>query len=75
MDERSERVARRLEPVVLIAAVLVFPLIVLEEVNPGEPWETLAIVLNWLTWSVFLAELVVMVAVVPDNPLAARASA
>src|SRR5215218_10086433 len=31
MDERSERIARRLEPLLLIAALLVIPVIVIEE--------------------------------------------
>lgn len=32
-----------------------------------EPWDSIADVLNWATWLVFLAELVVMLAVVPDR--------
>ena len=51
----------------LIAAVLVIPVLVLEESNVGEPWATIGTVLNWGTWLAFLAELVVMLAVVPDR--------
>jgi voltage-gated potassium channel len=65
VDERSERIASRLELPVLIAAVLVIPVIVIEQSGTGEPWQTLATVLNWLIWLVFLAELVTMLVVVP----------
>jgi voltage-gated potassium channel len=67
MDERSERVARRFEVPMLVAAVLVIPLLILEESNVGEPWDTVALILNWGTWLAFLAELTVMLAVVPDR--------
>jgi voltage-gated potassium channel len=67
MDERSERIARRLEPVVLVAALLVVPVIVLEESTTGEPWTTIAVALNWASWLVFVAETVTMLAVVPNR--------
>ncbi len=67
MDERSARMARRFEVPVLIAAVLVIPVIVIEESNVAEPWDTAAYVANWLIWTVFLAELVAMLVIVPDR--------
>jgi voltage-gated potassium channel len=67
MDERSERIARRFEAPMLVAAVLVIPLLILEESDVGEPWTTVATILNWGTWLAFLTELVVMLAVVPDR--------
>ncbi|MEA2318752.1 MAG: hypothetical protein QOD44_2941, partial [Solirubrobacteraceae bacterium] len=67
MDERSERIARRFETPMLVAALLVIPLLVLEESDVGEPWTTVAAVLNWGTWLAFLAEVVVMLAVVPNR--------
>ena len=51
----------------LVAAVLVIPLLILEESDLGAPWTTVAAVLNWGTWLAFLAELIVMLAVVPDR--------
>jgi hypothetical protein len=42
VDERSERVARRFELPVLIAALLVIPVIVVEQSDWGDPWKTLA---------------------------------
>src|SRR4051812_1073346 len=76
MDERSKRIQQRFEWPMLIAALLVIPVIVVEESNFGEPWETIASVLNWGIWLTFLSEVVVMLWVVPrkrtwlaENPL------
>jgi voltage-gated potassium channel len=67
MDERSQRIERRFEWPIVIAALLVIPVIVIEQSTAGEPWTTLAAVANWLIWGLFLAEAVVMLAVVPDR--------
>lgn len=67
MDERSERVERRLELPLLIAALLTIPAIALEYSDVGEPWDTFATVLNWGTWAAFLAEVIIMLRVVPDR--------
>jgi hypothetical protein len=58
---------RRFAWPVLIAALLVIPIIALEDAHLGEPWDTLASVGNWLIWLTFAAELVAMLAVVPDR--------
>ena len=52
MDERSERIAKRFEVPLLIAAVLVIPVIIVEESRVGEPWDTAAFVLNYAIWTV-----------------------
>ena len=67
MDERSARIARRFELPMLVAALLVIPVIAVEQSDVGEPWRLIATVLNWAIWMVFAAELVVMLAVVPDR--------
>lgn len=67
MDDRAERIARRFELPMLVAAVLVVPLLVLEESRPTDGWATVATVLNWGTWLAFATEVVVMLAVVPDR--------
>lgn len=68
MDEdRATRAERRLELPVLAAALLVVPVIVIEESSFGEPWETIGVVLNWASWLTFLAEAVVMLSVVRDR--------
>jgi hypothetical protein len=56
MDERSQQVERRLEAPLLVAAVLVIPLLVIEESAPSELWSTIGDVLNWGTWLAFAAE-------------------
>jgi voltage-gated potassium channel len=65
--DRAERLERRFELPIVIAALLVVPIIFVEQADPGEPWSTLATVGNWLVWFMFLAEVVVLLAVVPDR--------
>jgi voltage-gated potassium channel len=67
VNERSERIARWFELPILVAALLVIPVIIVEESSVGEPWDTLAAVLNWCIWVAFLTEVVVMLAVVPNR--------
>ena len=77
MDERSERLQRRFDLPVMVAALLTIPLIVIEESNFGQPWDGIGVAINWGGWLVFLAEVVVMLSVVPnrkrwvrENPIA-----
>ena len=77
MDERTTQVAKRFEVPILVAALLVIPVIVIEESNVGDTWKTLGEILNWAIWITFALEVVVMLAVVPskrkwlgENPLA-----
>jgi voltage-gated potassium channel len=67
MDERSERIADRFERPLLVAAVLTIPVTILQLLPPADPWRTIADVLNWTIWLTFLAEVVVMLAVVPKR--------
>lgn len=59
--------ARRFEVPVLIAALLVIPVIVIEESNVGDTWKTLGAILNWAIWITFALEVVVLLAVVPSK--------
>ena len=65
MDEHSERIARRFEPVVTVAALLVIPVLILQQEDRGSAANAIGNVLDWLSWSAFAAELIVMLAVVP----------
>lgn len=65
MDERSKRIQARFEWPVVIAALLTIPILFIQESDLGQPWEGIGIALNWATWSVFAAEVVVMLWVVP----------
>ncbi len=67
VDERSRRIEARLEPVVTLAALLVVPLILIEEGSYGHSGDSIATALNWGTWLVFVAEAVIMLCVVPDR--------
>ncbi len=63
-EARSERVARAFDLPLLVGALLVVPLIVLEQSHVGEPWRAGAVILDWAVWLLFLAELVVMTTIV-----------
>lgn len=67
MDERSERIAKRFDIPMLVAALLVVPVVVVEESSLGSPWTSLASILNWAIWIAFAAEVVVMLVVVPEK--------
>jgi voltage-gated potassium channel len=67
MNERAERIERLFEVPILVAALLVIPVIAIEQSSLGEPWPTIAAVANWLIWGAFLSEVVVMLAVVLDR--------
>jgi voltage-gated potassium channel len=67
MDERSQRIARRLEPPLLLAALLTIPAIVIEGSTTDSDAQTVAAVLNWIIWLAFAVEVVVMLAVAPDR--------
>jgi voltage-gated potassium channel len=67
MDARSERIQRRLEPLIIVATLLVVPVLVLEGVDVGEPWISIAHFFDWAIWGVFLGQVLIMLAVVPDR--------
>ncbi len=67
MDARSERVARRFEPWLIAAALLVIPTIAVEQSELGDPWPKIAAGVNWMIWLAFLAEAVTMLCVVPSR--------
>ena len=53
MDEHSERIARRFEPVVTVAALLVIPVLILQQEDRGSAANAIGNVLDWLSWSAF----------------------
>jgi voltage-gated potassium channel len=65
MNQRSKQVSKRFERPLLVAAVLTIPVTILQLLPAGDPWRTIADVLNWGIWVAFLAEVVVMLRVVP----------
>jgi voltage-gated potassium channel len=76
VEERSQRWARRFDWIVLVAAALVIPVVVIEQADPNDTLRTVAGIANWAIWLVFLTEVIFMLSVVPnrrrwllDNPL------
>lgn len=67
MDERSARIASHFDVPMLVAALLVVPVVAVEQSTLGGSWRVLAAVLNWAIWLAFAAEIVVMLTVVPDK--------
>jgi voltage-gated potassium channel len=67
VDERSREVERRLELPLLIFALLTIPAILLDYADQQEPWHAIGIALNWTIWLAFVAEVVIMLRVVPDR--------
>ncbi len=52
---------------IVVAALFVLPTMALEASSVGEPWRTLATVLDWTIWGAFALELVVMLVLVPQR--------
>jgi len=67
VNDRSRTAARLFEIPLIVAALLTIPVIAIEQSSLAEPWDTIAAVLNWTTWLVFLVELAVMLALVDDR--------
>lgn len=63
----TERVKARMQTPVMLAALLTIPAVALGEAQPGGVLEATAIALNWITWLVFVAEMVLILRVVPDR--------
>jgi voltage-gated potassium channel len=67
VNDRAIAMERRLEWPMLVAALLVVPAIAIEQSEAADPWNTIAAVINWITWLAFLAEAVLMLRVVDDR--------
>lgn len=61
------RVARWLRAALIAAALLAIPVVIVQESGLGGIWEPLAVALDWGIWGIFAANLVIMLAVVPDR--------
>jgi voltage-gated potassium channel len=67
VNERAERLDKRFEVPIFVAALLVIPVIVIEQAHVSHGIKTLGVILNWLIWAAFATELVVMLVVVRDR--------
>ena len=64
---RAERVARWLRTPLIVAALLAIPTIIVQESDWGGFWEILAASLDWCIWTMFAANLAIMLSIVPDR--------
>lgn len=67
MDERYERWQRRFEIPVAVAALATIPLLVFESHHLSSPAGTVAKVADWVVWSVFALEALVLLSVAPSK--------
>lgn len=65
-DDRTRQMEQRLEWPLLVAALLTIPAIALEASDVGPTWDTIDSILNWMIWSAFVAEIVIMLRVTPE---------
>jgi voltage-gated potassium channel len=64
---RAERVAKWLRTPLIVAALLAIPTIIVQESDWGGFWEILAASLDWCIWTMFAANLAIMLSIVPDR--------
>lgn len=62
-DRRVAQVERWFEIPVIVAALLVIPVIVIEESASSAAWQDVGDILNWTIWAVFAAEVIAGLAV------------
>jgi voltage-gated potassium channel len=67
LDERSRSVRRVFEVPIFLAALLVVPVILVEEVASSQRWLELASLANWAIWAVFVAEFVLVLCVARER--------
>jgi voltage-gated potassium channel len=67
VSEHYERWERRFELPALVAALLVIPVIAIEQSDVGDSWKVAATVANWAIWLVFAAELLTLLVLAPDR--------
>jgi hypothetical protein len=66
-------VVHRFEPLILVLALLVLPVVLIEASDAGEHWKLAATVANWLIWVGFTLEVLFVAAVAPRRRAALRA--
>ena len=66
-EARAARFDKFFQVPIFVAALLVIPVIVIEQVHVSHGVKTFGSALNWVIWTAFAIELVVMLVVVPDR--------
>ena len=68
MDRKDiDKIQKFFEILVLFAAIMVIPMVLIEEFGDSELARQVALIGNWMIWSIFLLEFVVMISIVPDR--------
>jgi len=67
MNQRAARAKKLFEPLVLIAALAVVPVVLIEARSPSLLWLEITYIANWLIWAVFVLEYAVLVTLVDDK--------
>jgi voltage-gated potassium channel len=65
--KRADELERRLQAPLMFATLLVIPVMILQAVDVPDVWTTVGWVGDWIIWLTFLAEVVLMLRVVPDR--------
>ena len=66
----SGRVQHRFEPLILVLALLIIPVVLVEESHAPGPLKTAARVANWVIWAGFAAEFIAVMIVAPRKQAA-----
>ena len=64
---KVEKVSRFFEILVLFAALMVIPMVLIEEFGDSPEASRIAMIGNWMVWLIFVTEYLVMVWIVPDR--------
>src|SRR3954447_4107563 len=72
-QSENGRVAHPFEPVILVAALAMIPLLLVERDAKSDGWQTFALVGNWVIWAIFAAELAFVLIVAPRRRAALKA--
>jgi voltage-gated potassium channel len=67
VQTREQRWERRLQPAMLIASLAVIPLVIIAADDFSPEVERVGRILNWGTWLMFVAEILIMLAVTKDR--------
>lgn len=67
------RIVHRFEPLMLVLALLIIPVVLIEESHASHGYKLAAAVANWVIWAAFVVEMVLIFIVAPRKLHAARA--
>lgn len=65
--ERAEEMERRLKVPLIVATLLVIPVMILQASDVPDIWTLVGYIGDWMIWLTFLAEVILMLSVVPDR--------